>query len=166
VLIIGGTINEFISSAQKSLQQYQWLVKDYNLLCPPTVEGIKIYCTTGNDHVSYHDHVYKSFIPEDDRGNNSNSLIIACESSIPDSVPVLVVPQILGSDSVDVATSSPSQDWQDNIDKMIQELTNGVNACSGTPDFNKEVEIQKNKLSQLQQLNTEYLALKDTCGIQ
>jgi hypothetical protein len=142
-LITGGTIDQYISITQGMLQEYQALAEDYNLLCPPTAEGIRIYCTTRNDHLSYHNHNYDFSLPQNIRGKNSNSLIIAC----------------------DLNSTDPSQNWQNKIDKTVQGLKDGPSSCKLLPDFGKEAETQKIKLEQLQKLNTEYLLLKDRCGV-
>jgi len=137
------TVEDFISETEKMLQEYQWLANDQNLLCPPTPEGVTTYCTTGNDHLSFHNHIYDYSVSQNERAKSSHNLLLVCV----------------------VDPSDPSQSWWNNIDKIIQGLEY---YCEGIKngrevDMTKELSEQKNKLAQLQQLNTEYLSLKKEC---
>lgn len=132
------TVNDFISETQRMLQEYQWLANDQNFLCPPTTEGIKTYCTTGNDHLSYHNHIFDFSLPSDVRMKSAGNLIITC----------------------DVYPSDPSKSWQNKIDEMIERLKKD---CKDMVDFNEEFLKQQTKLTQLQELNAEYLTQKELC---
>lgn len=145
-IISASAIDEFISATEKMLQEYKWLAKDQELLCPPTEEGIRAYCTTGNDHIAYHNHIYDYSLPQRERDSGAHDTLLLC----------IVDP------------SNPSRNWQNNIDRMLRSLK--VEEETGEPrnkcdlwDFDEEVIEQQNKLEQLKRLNTEYIIQKEIC---